>query len=265
MSQIPELTQPMLQAYLAAVDTELPGFISAFYLQGSIALGAFNPRLSDLDFIAVLSCVASERQIAYLREIHTEIAKTYPHWPMQGSYLQMSDLGRNSGVMPFPYYHDGVLHTDGRIDSDDVNWDITWWLLKAHGIALKGAAPDELDYSVDWNALLTKLRRNLNTYWAAYTRNPSRMAWLLSDYGIQWTVLGVLRQFYSFRERAITSKTGAGAYGLTCLPPRWHRLIREAMQIREQGMGTLYPSRIMRALEAFQFLRTVIRICNADD
>jgi hypothetical protein len=49
----------------------------------------------------------------------------------------------------------------------------------------------------------------MNTYWARFTTDPRYIAWLLADYGIQWTVLGVLRQFYTFREHAITSKVGA--------------------------------------------------------
>jgi hypothetical protein len=36
---------------------------------------------------------------------------------------------------------------------------------------------------------------------------------LLSDWGVQWAVLGVLRQFYTLREGRITSKTKAGEYG----------------------------------------------------
>jgi hypothetical protein len=38
--------------------------------------------------------------------------------------------------------------------------------------------------------LAGSLKQNLNGYWAGFTRKPSRMAWLLSDYGVQWTVLG---------------------------------------------------------------------------
>lgn len=100
--------------------------------------------------------------------------------------------------------------------------------------------------------LIRKMLQNLNTYWASFTRQPGRMVWLWCDYGIQWAVLGVLRQFYTFREGDITSKSGAGEYALKQLPERWHRLIQEALNIRHETPGSLY-----------RFLQFIIRTCNA--
>lgn len=68
----------------------------------------------------------------------------------------------------------------------------------------------------------------------------------------------------AFNERLsdVTSKTGAGQYALSCLPARWHRLIQEAIQIREGGRPSLYRSRLGRAWEALSFLKVVIAACN---
>lgn len=85
---------------------------------------------------------------------------------------------------------------------------------------------------MDWGDLLARMHHNLNTYWVRFTSHPRRMTWLLDDYGVQWAVLGVLRQFYTFRERAIISKTAAGMYGLAHTPQQWHQLIQEAINIR---------------------------------
>src|SRR5690606_30049075 len=93
--------------------------------------------------------------------------------------------------------------------------------------------------------------------------DPKRIAWLFTNFGIEWTVLGVLRQYYTFVEQEITSKRGAGEYALAHLPSKWHRLIREAIQIREQAHDSLYRSRAERAFEAYSFLRYIIRFCNA--
>jgi hypothetical protein len=75
-------------------------------------------------------------------------------------------------------------------------------------------------------------------------------------------VLGVLRQFYTFRERSITSKTGAGLYALDHTPARWHPLIREAINIREGPYTSAYRFRFVRALAARAFLQHVIKQCN---
>jgi hypothetical protein len=108
-----------------------------------------------------------------------------------------------------------------------------------------------------------QMHDNLNTYWAGYTRQPRRIITLLSDWGIQWTVLGVLRQVYFFRENGITTKTGAGVYALTCVPARWHRLIQEAINIREGHPARAFRFRVTRAAETVNFVKYIIHICNA--
>lgn len=117
---------------------------------------------------------------------------------------------------------------------------------------------------MDWDRLTVDMMANLNTYWVRFTREPARMAWLLSDYGIQWTVLGVLRQFYTFKEQDITSKTGAGEYALQHVSTRWHRIIQEALNIRNQTDVSLYRFRILRAIEAWRFLKHLIHLCNTN-
>ena len=47
--RIPPILHPLLQDYSRRVNQELPGFVNAFYLVGSLALDEFNPRLSDME------------------------------------------------------------------------------------------------------------------------------------------------------------------------------------------------------------------------
>ena len=85
---------------------------------------------------------------------------------------------------------------------------------------------------------------------------------LSSDWGIQWVVTGVLRQFYTFTENTITTKVKAARYALGHLPARWHPLIQEAINIREGTKESLYRNKIVRAADAFQFLNYIIQTCN---
>jgi hypothetical protein len=260
-SRIPDVLVPLLQDYLAQVAQKLPGLLDAFYIEGSIALDAFNPTLSDVDFVAVVSHPCTKADLASLSEIHQHIAAQYPRWQMQGAYLQWSDLGAfKPAIQPAPNYSDGVLHPTGHGDGNS----ITWWTLKHRGIALLGREPDTLDYTVDMPLLLKRMMQNMNTFWRSYLTKPSRIAWLWSDFGIEWMVLGTLRQYYTFREQAITSKVGAGEYALKHLPQQWHQLIQEAINIRNQPGKSLYRVRLWRAMEAYRFLRYIISVTNSE-
>jgi len=255
LKEIPDVVKPVLEAYITAIERELPGFMAACYLHGSIALGAFIAGDSDIDFITVISrrCTASD--IEHLAAIHHAVEKTYARCPIEGSYLQWTDLGQaGDEIEPHPHYHDGALDPFARNDLNTV----TWWLLKNRGLALVGSDPRTLEFTVDSQMLIAYMGHNLNAYWRRYTREPARMAWLFTDYGIQWAVLGVLRQYYTFREDDIISKVGAGEYALQHLPQRWHRLIQEAINIRYRRNGSSYRSRIIRAVEAVQFLKYVM-------
>ena len=253
--------QTVLDPYHALVGQKLPGLMNAFYLEGSIALGGFNERFSDIDFIATLQRRLTPAEIETLRGIHQQIEKSHPRWKMSGSYLPADFFARPNDAEPNLHYHDGRLRQDAHFVLNSVEG----WILKNHGVTLFGPSAQTLPIAIDWQQLIREMRENLNTYWRKWTRQPDRFVVLLSDWGVQWAVLGVLRQFYSFREDSITTKTKAGEYALTCLPTRWHWLIQEAINIREGKRASAYRFRITRAVDAVKFLKFVIRTCNDTD
>jgi hypothetical protein len=259
--RVPEHLQPTLQHYLALMDQQLPDLLYAFYVEGSIALGGFNGRFSDIDFIASLQHPMTSAEINALRSIRQIITRDYPRWKLEGRYLPthaFNQSGQRGG--PNPHYHDGVLHLNGHLELNSVEG----WILKNHGITLLGPKPQDLPFTVDWAVLITAMRQNLYSYWVQWTNRPTRLLMMLADWGIQWAVLGVLRQFYAFRENAITTKSCAGEYGLTCWPARWHPLIEEALRIRAGQTRSAYTFRLPRTIEAVRFLKFIIQTCNAN-
>jgi hypothetical protein len=255
---LPHPAQQALSEYIAMVHAALPGLLEGVYIHGSVALQAYTPGLSDIDFISITSRRCTGADIDTLRALHHTLVQRYPQVQLEGGYLLTQDVGCfEDSIPPHPHIHDGIFHTAGYHDINAV----TWWILKHRGIAIYGPPLDHFDIQIDWERLLADMHHNLNSYWASFTRNPRRVAWLLNDYGIQWAVLGVLRQFYTFRKHAITSKVGAGRYALEHTPPQWHQLIQEAINIREGSMRTAYRSRIVRAITARAFLQLIIAAC----
>ncbi len=254
-SRIPEAIRPMLLAYLDLLDRELPNLITAVYLHGSIALDAFDEQRSDIDMVAVMAHPASRDDAQKLAAVHKTIAGQYPRWLLEGSYLQASDLGKpEAEIGPHPTHHDNQFNPAGHFDSNPV----TWWVLKNKGVAVRGDDPQALTYTVDWDALLTYMHGNMNTYWASFATNPMRMMRNLSDEGMSWTVLGVLRQYYTFREHDITSKIGAGEYALKHVPAEWHSLVQDALDIRQGRKPQCYSSRFTRAYAVVRFVRYIV-------
>ncbi len=259
--RIPEPVQPIIEDYLSFTEKRLVGLIDAFYVVGSIALGEFNERFSDIDFITVVNRRVTSVEIEHLRKIHQALEKNHPQWRMSGSYIQSGELGKlGDDVKPHPHFHDGVLLPAARNGLNSV----TWWELENHGIAVVGNKPRNLPFTVDWDLRIGEMRENLNSYWLSWTHHPGRVIIMYSDWGIQWAVLGVLRQFYTFSENSITTKVSAAQYAFGCLPLQWHQLVQEAVNIRQGKMNSSYRSKFGRMMEAVNFLKYVIKVCNAN-
>lgn len=260
-SKIPDAIQPLLAEFLSRLQTQFGDALTGLYLQGSIALDAYTPGQSDVDFMAVFNRQPSAYEIEFLRALHKHLRETYPQPALEGQYLQTQQLGRlDNEVDGYPTYHDGLFHFD---DHHGLNL-VTWWVLKNHGLTLCGTPAQDLPITVDWNRLISEMVVNLNTYWAGWAHQPARLLYLNTDNGFQWAVLGVLRLFYTFRENGITSKVGAGAYALKVLPTEWHPLIQEAIDLREGRPATHYRWPLQRTQVAVRFIQYVINTCNAD-
>jgi len=259
--RIPKSVRPILENYLSLTSNDLDGLISGLYIVGSIALGGFNEQFSDIDFVATLKRKVSQEDIEKLTAIHGKIEKDFPNWKLSGSYLQVHDLGHfEEEIEPHPYYHDGKFHNKGYFEINS----ITWWTLKNHGMTIIGEEATSLLFTVDWDLLIARTKDNLNTYWFSWTNRVDKFAIILSNDGFQWAVLGVLRQYYTFRENSITTKTKSAEYALACLPACWHPVIQEAVNIREGKKTSYYCSKVTRMVDAVKFLKYIIQTSNAE-
>jgi aminoglycoside adenylyltransferase-like protein/nucleotidyltransferase-like protein len=255
--RLPTALIPIVEHYLSSLDQHLPNFLRGFYTVGSIALDEFNPHFSDIDFVAVIDHRVTHEEQEWLSQIHKDIERQYSRWKFSGMYLLKDEVGKYAGeVDTLLGFHDGVL----RLHHNSELNPVTWWILKNHGIPILGPPPRELPIIVDSQRLVSWTHENMKTYWKSWTRQPGRLIVLFSDWGIQWAVLGILRQFYTIRENKITAKQRAGQYALSVVPERWHRLINEALRIRTKAAGALYPLGLMRIVDTIDFLNYIIQV-----
>ncbi|WP_010274173.1 nucleotidyltransferase domain-containing protein [Paenibacillus senegalensis] len=245
---------------------KLDSQLIAIYLYGSTVLDAYVPGKSDIDFIVVLKQSASEADYQAIREAHEEVERQIPGFTIMGAYLSEEDLGKSDHeISRFPTYYNKQLHGDGR--GADIN-PVTWWLLLHYGVCVYGQAVP-LQYDISKEKLSGYVLSNMNTYWVnwihrlqAKQQEASRhLAAALDerelDETVEWCVLGMLRQYYTLREGAVTSKLGAAEYGLKVAPKAWHGLIREAAAIKNKEPQRFYShssSRLQDLIELLQWI-----------
>ncbi|MEV1174104.1 aminoglycoside adenylyltransferase domain-containing protein [Nonomuraea sp. NPDC049784] len=217
----------IVETYLSVADVEAPGLVEGLYLEGSAALGDYRPGTSDVDFVAV---TAAEPPFEVLERIHTRLGA----YPFEGCYLTWDDLRRDpSELGTRPRAHAGKLNPRGGLNP------VTWHTLARHGLTCRGPKPDELDIWHDPAALAAWTDGNLDRYWRRLVNRASHLAspWgltCLGGYGTVWVVTGVARLHYTLATGEITSKSGAGRYALEAFPECWHRVVDEALRLREE-------------------------------
>lgn len=249
--------------YIQQVEAADPGLLAGFYIYGSVTLGDYSLALSDIDFVAVISEELDSRQLALLAEVHRAVAARFRKPDMNGIYVTPRQLGKlPHEIPPFPYYYNNRLYKSGYFECNRV----TWTELKESGIRIIGLPPSMLEYEVDWNDLLLDMRDNLNSYWRNWVAQSAKL-WSVKGLAltrrgaVEWGVLGISRLYYSFRERKITAKAGAGQYMLRHVDERWHPIIQEAIHYR-RGFPSSYPSIFKRRSDALNYMLFMMEECN---
>ena len=122
---IPRSVHNLMQVHLQLLNTNLPSLIEGVYLYGSIALGAFDEKKSDVDFIVLLKREANEKEVEIIKHIHIQLLEENLGSRMDGMYIQTTDLGKTNDILqPYPYCSDGSVEV-GHWDVNHV-YCFTW-------------------------------------------------------------------------------------------------------------------------------------------
>lgn len=229
--------QTVLRMFIDDVDLHAPGHLTGAYIIGSLALDDPQPGKSDIDIVLVRADGATnEESIAALTPAIEALRASYPRPVLDGIVLSYDDLRTGPGAMdgPRPVLFEGRLTLSGESSARN---PVTWQTLRQSGITWRGTPARELDLHDDPQALRDWTRGNLESYWRPLHRTSGvlilpRGQWSLRPDFVEWVVLGATRLHATIRTGQVVSKTGAGKYALQTFDEPWHRIVREAMDIR---------------------------------
>lgn len=233
------------------------------YLTGSIALGSYHYRKSDIDFTVLVKSPLSDDYFKPLEDLHKELFIAFPHQKFEGHYISNSDLGKQPNeIQPIFTIHDGTLSKSHH----DIN-TITWFSLKKYGITVWGYPASELSLYVSTKELSTYVIENLNSYWVYWLFNTKKILspkwfYALHHATIEWGVMGVCRMFYTLSEQDVASKDNATKYVLSHVPDKYKRILREAIYIRTGQGKRQYYSPLIRMYDMINFMAYMINECN---
>ncbi|MGB8858258.1 MAG: nucleotidyltransferase domain-containing protein [Ilumatobacteraceae bacterium] len=250
-----------LGTYLEIVDSVAPGLVEGLYVVGSYALGDWVEGASDIDIVAVTAEPATDEDYGSLRTVHALLNEEQPLPHIDGPYVAWGDLVIEPATgLHRPWALKGELRHDG--DCFEVN-PVTWYTLATYGVTARGPAAQTLEMPTDTEARVRFVVDNLKGYWrevadgiAAACDRAEPPAFSAAD--LVWCALGPLRLHYTAFTGDVTSKRGAGEYGLGVAPAEFHDVLRSALAARAEGeLGTV-------ALASMQATAGLIEWCIAD-
>nr|MDT0656405.1 DUF4111 domain-containing protein [Micromonospora sp. DSM 115978] len=209
------------------------GMVAGLYLTGGTGFGEWIEGKSDVDFVATLTHRPSIGEVEHLRQVHEQMAAFSPI-DFDGMHVLVSDLASDPRRLPpVPV----VLHREFRIGHLDHL--VAWHELARHGITVTGPQLSTLGIWTDRQVLRDYTVENLDTYWRTFTAQHTASCVdkpeAELDYACCWCVLGVARLHHLIITGEMTTKSGAGRWGLSHYDERWHRVLREALRLREGG------------------------------
>jgi Domain of unknown function (DUF4111) len=244
------------------LDAVPPDLVTGLYLRGGVGFGEWVPGQSDVDFLATLSRRPAESDLSDLRRAHEQVAAAHPGVPFDGAHLLATDLAADPEACPdVPCVLHRHFEAEARYDISPVAWHELAW----YGVTVAGEPHPSLGIWTDRERLLAFTRDNIDTYWRGNAEAlAARPAEASREDACCWCVLGVARLDHLLVTGEMTTKAGAGRWGLSHYPERFHRVLREALRIREGGGDEYRDDQGARGQDTADFTAYVVAKAGGD-
>jgi hypothetical protein len=218
------LLRDLLDGARAILGDELVGL----YLDGSLALGDFDPARSDVDFIAAVARPLAPAQFDALAAMHRAIRDSDRPFAaeLEGSYIPLPALRRHNPVdASFANLERGpdeaLKYTEHHSD-----WIIHRYTVREHGIVLFGPPPATLIDPVSPDDVRRATAGVLRSWWGA-PAGVEAIARAHPGY-LAYAVQTICRALYALEHGEVASKAAATRWALATLDARWRPLIERA-------------------------------------
>lgn len=227
-----------LGTWLEVVDSVDPYLVEGLYVVGSFALDDWVLGISDIDVVVVTAEPATDEDFGAIRTACALLAERQPLPHVDGPFLAWGDLVVEPATgLHRPWVLHGEPHHDG--DCFEIN-PVTWYELANHGVTVRGPRPDRLGIPTDVEARVRFVVDNLRTYWTdlaeqVLTACDAQPDASFDAASLTWIALGALRLHHTAFTGGVTSKRGAGEWGLLEAPERFHPVLHRALDLRARA------------------------------
>jgi streptomycin 3"-adenylyltransferase len=221
----PENIRKKVEGIVAFYRQSLGKNLIGIYLHGSLTMGCFNPNLSDIDFLAIVTnkLTTDEKKVIidYLLAVDNGSQATSPEM----SIITLDSLTNFRYPTPFELFYDHAWHeryTEGKVDLEEQRFDddlaMHYINIRERGICLYGKPIQEV---------IPIIPRDIRLTFVGYD-----LRWIeerLDTLPISYIVLNPCRAIAFLKEDKYMSKKEGGEWALSHLPTRFSGIIGQAL------------------------------------
>jgi hypothetical protein len=226
---LPEV-QALLSDLLAGVQAILGDELIGFYLDGSLALGDFDPATSDVDFIAAIARPLTPTAFDALAALHRALRDSGRPFAteLEGSYIPLPALRRHDPADATFANHERGPDEVLKYKAHHSDWVIHRTTIRQHGLALFGPPPATLIDPVSPDDVRRATADVLRSWWA--TPDAAEAIARAHPGYLVYVVQTMCRALYSLERGEVVSKPAAAAWALATLDERWRPLIERSLR-----------------------------------
>jgi Domain of unknown function (DUF4111)/Nucleotidyltransferase domain len=211
------------------VQVILGSHFVGMYLYGSLALGNFDSRTSDIDCIVVTDSQLSEGLVTDLDRMHAHFNASGSPWSsrIEAAYIPRNALRADAPTTArYPQIETGRRLMMEPLES---GWALQVYTLREHGIVIAGPDPQTLMSPVDRNDI-RKASAAHAVVWATQAHgDPDWLDWVRHREHQAFVVLTLCRMLYSLSSGRVASKPQAARWMVQTTGTRWAALIQAAL------------------------------------
>ena len=185
------------------------------YLYGSLAYDCFNPEISDIDFVVVLSELLTLEEEQRIAQLHKHLG-CEPNYGkrLEGTYITEEQVKSDDYLPDFLYYVEGEEFVKAKEGQKEQDFPMHRQHLHESGLRIVGYETQKLFKPVPWEILKQSLEQEMPFIKKQFEKRPI------------YAVLNLCRVVRAHETRRLSSKKQGGEWGLQFLPVKFHELIR---------------------------------------
>ena len=242
----------VLDHFSAQLQALLQRDLLGIYMVGSLALGDFSPRSSDIDFVVVTTTAITPDRLAALQHIHAQFAASDSAWAekIEAIYVPPSALRhRAANSLHYPQIEKGTSLFLAPLED---GWVFQCLTIRDHSVTVIGPDPRPLVNTIETQELHAAAMMIVGQWMEQASHDPTWLPWLRKRGAHVFVVQTLCRLLYALASETVTSKPRAAEWAQKSCGEPWATFIEQSL-VKQHRAGNITQNEENKTLAFLEF------------